>query len=245
MRYAWIYGRRLLEWLFISVVGHGILDFLATKEVFPDRFVASMITTAVDAPDWAHWLMAGGFGLLGTFILEKFWWGRQQVSLPDVPPTAPLTIGPNTSADPLHIDYLQDNLHNVVEVFPVGTIRRNIKLSVRNSGNGWLSNCRLLIDRTAPSICDNQFLLDSGFSIQGGESRYCLFLYFDEKFPSGKSSQRVRLPNYGGVSDTMLGFMKDEDTIFTLIATADDPKASAAASFMASVSDGHLTVEKL
>jgi hypothetical protein len=43
-------------------LGHGIIMYLATIEIFPDRFVASMITTAVAAPDWAHWIMAGVFG---------------------------------------------------------------------------------------------------------------------------------------------------------------------------------------
>lgn len=36
-----------------------------------------MITTAVAAPIWAHWIMAGLFGLLGTFLLEYFFWNRR------------------------------------------------------------------------------------------------------------------------------------------------------------------------
>ncbi len=60
---AWIYGRRLVEWLVIFALGHGIILYLATIEIFPDRLVASMITTAVAAPAWAHWIMAALFGL--------------------------------------------------------------------------------------------------------------------------------------------------------------------------------------
>jgi hypothetical protein len=71
-----IYGRRLLEWLVISALGHGIILYLATIEVFPDRVVALMITSMVAAPAWAHWIMAGLFGLLGTFLLERFLWNR-------------------------------------------------------------------------------------------------------------------------------------------------------------------------
>jgi len=75
MRNAWIlFGRRLFEWLALFVLGHGIILYLATIEVFPDRIVASMITMVTGAPIWAHWLMAGAFGLLGTFILERFFW---------------------------------------------------------------------------------------------------------------------------------------------------------------------------
>ncbi len=73
---AWIYGRRLVEWLVIFALGHGIILYLATIEIFPDRLVASMITTAVAAPAWAHWIMAALFGLLGTFLLERFLWNR-------------------------------------------------------------------------------------------------------------------------------------------------------------------------
>jgi hypothetical protein len=74
MRHAWIFARRLVEWLALFALGHGIILFLGTIEIFPDRVVASVITTMTNAPTWAHWLMAGAFGLLGTFLLERFFW---------------------------------------------------------------------------------------------------------------------------------------------------------------------------
>jgi hypothetical protein len=74
MRILWVYARRLVEWLLLFAIGHGIILFLATIEIFPDRFVAAMITTVTTAPIWAHWIMVGTFGLLGTFILERFVW---------------------------------------------------------------------------------------------------------------------------------------------------------------------------
>jgi hypothetical protein len=67
---------RLVEGLALTIVGHGIILYLATIKIFPDRFVASMITAAVAAPAWAHWIMAGLFGLLGTFVLERFLWAK-------------------------------------------------------------------------------------------------------------------------------------------------------------------------
>lgn len=75
-----MYGRKLVEWLVITALGHGIILYLATIEIFPDRVVASMITTMVTAPTWAHWIMAGLFGLLGTFLLERFLWSRHKLS---------------------------------------------------------------------------------------------------------------------------------------------------------------------
>jgi hypothetical protein len=79
MHNAWMYGRKLVEWLVITALGHGIILYLATIEIFPDRVVASMITTMVAAPAWAHWIMAGLFGLLGTFLLERFLWNRHKL----------------------------------------------------------------------------------------------------------------------------------------------------------------------
>jgi hypothetical protein len=90
---AWIYVRRLAEWLGIFVLGHGIILYLATVEVFPDRFVAYMITTMVAAPAWVHWIMAGLFGLLGTFLLERFFWNRH-TSLAQLPA---LQVSPTTA----------------------------------------------------------------------------------------------------------------------------------------------------
>jgi hypothetical protein len=77
MHNVWIYARKLVEWLVISALGHGIIGYLATLEIFPDRYVAAMITTAVAAPAWAHWIMAGLFGLACTFLLEAFFWNRR------------------------------------------------------------------------------------------------------------------------------------------------------------------------
>ncbi len=74
MRNAWIFGRRLVQWLALFAFGHGIILYLSTIEIFPDRIVASMITMVTGTPIWAHWLMAGAFGLLGTLILERFLW---------------------------------------------------------------------------------------------------------------------------------------------------------------------------
>jgi hypothetical protein len=70
----WVYLRRLAEWLLLFAIGHGIILFLATREIFPDRFAASMIAAVTEAPVWAQWIMAGMFGLLGTTILEIFIW---------------------------------------------------------------------------------------------------------------------------------------------------------------------------
>jgi hypothetical protein len=79
----WIYGRRLVEWLVFWAIGHGIILFLATREIYPDRFVASMITKVTEAPIWADWIMSGAFGLLMTFILEIFFWNRRSQHRPN------------------------------------------------------------------------------------------------------------------------------------------------------------------
>ena len=93
---VWIYVRRLVEGLALTIVGHGIILYLATIEIFPDRVVASMITTVVAAAAWAHWIMAGLFGLLGTFLLELFWKRRVSQKVIDYVAVS-VAIGPTRS----------------------------------------------------------------------------------------------------------------------------------------------------
>jgi hypothetical protein len=80
MRQLWIYGRRLLEWLLFWAIGHGVILFLASREIYPDKLVASLITESTEAPIWADWIMSGAFGLLITFIVEIFLWNRRPSS---------------------------------------------------------------------------------------------------------------------------------------------------------------------
>ncbi|MGO9768185.1 MAG: hypothetical protein ACLPSW_01260 [Roseiarcus sp.] len=111
----WVYLRRLVEWLLLFAIGHGIILFLATREIFPDRFAASMITAVTEAPIWAQWIMAGTFGLLGTFILERFFW-RSSLAPPPIasqkdastePAVAPDAQGYMTAYEVIH--YLADD----------------------------------------------------------------------------------------------------------------------------------------
>ena len=88
-----IYAWRLLEWLCLWIVGHGIILWLATKGIYPDRAVSTMLTGVETAPAWVEWLLAGGFGLFGVFLLEKFLWpflapgARAETTIPQgVPP---------------------------------------------------------------------------------------------------------------------------------------------------------------
>lgn len=69
-----VYLRRLFEWLCLWAGGHGIILLLATKGIYPDRVVFAMVTGMVSTPEWVAWLIPGGLGLLGVFMLEKFAW---------------------------------------------------------------------------------------------------------------------------------------------------------------------------
>jgi hypothetical protein len=120
MHIAWIYARKLAEWLVISALGHGIIGYLATIEIFPDRYVAAMITTAVAAPAWAHWIMAGLFGLVCTFLLEAFFWNRRSsrayfpAASPDVAVSTANIVAPPDMRHPLEIIF---DLNNPGEQF--------------------------------------------------------------------------------------------------------------------------------
>jgi hypothetical protein len=152
---------------------------------------------------------------------------------------------PNTAPNALSINFIEDAQHKIIEVFEVGTIRRRLKLSVHNGGNGWLSNCRLSLERTSPSIHDGAVELESGFFLNAHQSLYCEFLYFDEKFPDGRAARRVMLREVGTWFAASIGFPTDRPTTFIMKATAESPQAIATASFLAFVEDGHLTMEKL
>lgn len=154
-------------------------------------------------------------------------------------------VGPNTSSSALDIQFLKDDRHEIIEVFQVGTIRRTLKVSVYNRGNGWLSNCRLSIEKTSPSIHDTPIELISGFSLQSGEKRFCILIYLDEKFPAGHSASRVLLPQLGSFFATDFGFALDCATVFELKATSSDPKDSVTKHFKAFVEEGCLKMIRI
>jgi hypothetical protein len=150
----------------------------------------------------------------------------------------------NTAHNALSVEFLRDNLHEIVQTLPAGTIRRILKLSTLNQGNGWLSNCRLSIEQTAPPIYDNAVELESGFTLHAGERRYSYFLYFDERFPDGSAAPKVLLAHHWAGNDIAIGFHLDQPTIFTLKATSNEAR-ECAASFRAFVGNGRLQIENL
>jgi hypothetical protein len=153
---------------------------------------------------------------------------------------------PNTMQNALSVEFLQDELHDVVQTLRNGTIHRSLRVSVLNRGNGWLSNCRLSVEQTAPSIYDSAVELVSGFTLQADERRYSCFLYFGERFPDGSASPMVLLAHTGVMAyyDDMIGFSPTQPTIFTLKATSNEARESTA-SFRAFVESGRLQIEKI
>jgi hypothetical protein len=133
---------------------------------------------------------------------------------------------PNTAHNALSVEFSRDDLHEIVEIFPAGTIRRRLKISVLNRGNGWLSDCRLLVEQTAPSIYDNAIELLSGFTLQMGERRYSEFLYFDERFPDGSAAEKVLLAHQSVGFYVEIGFSVTQPTIFTLKVTSNEARDS-------------------
>jgi hypothetical protein len=142
------------------------------------------------------------------------------------------------------IDFSRDDRHEIVQTLPAGTIRRRLKISVFNRGNGWLSNCRLSVEQTSPSIYDNAIELLSGFTLQGGEHRYSEFLYFDERFPDGRAAPKVLLARHSAGNYVEIGFSTAQPTIFTLKATSNEARENTAL-FRAFVENGRLQMERL
>jgi hypothetical protein len=154
MRQFWIYGRRLLEWILFWAIGHGIILFLATREIYPDKLVASMITEATEAPIWADWIISGIFGLLITFGLEIFFWNPRSLVRPKVGAQA----GPNAK-QPLQIILGAEVPFDVVE--PSGVNRtRIVRVKLQNNTDTEISNGTLkLLNLDPPNNGYKDFLL--------------------------------------------------------------------------------------
>lgn len=152
MHNVWIYVRKLAEVLVISAIGHGIILYLATIEVFPERFVASMITTVVAAQAWVHWVLAGSFGLLGTFLLERFLWNRHTSltiseaggqSNIDASGQIDKTVEP--TIDILFEPQFPYIKNEIINGHGLSTVLIGLKAVGRI-----FSNCRIYIEKTAP-----------------------------------------------------------------------------------------------
>jgi hypothetical protein len=191
--------------------------------------------TYVWAVPWPPWITS--FFVLCSIVCfsRPLWWR---------PPNPMLFLPPNTAHNALSIDFLRDDLHEIVQTSPAGTIRRMLKVSTLNQGNGWLSNCRLSVEQTAPSIYDNAVELESAFTLQVGERQYSWFLYFDEKFPDGHATPKVLLAHRSGGFYVEIGFSTTQPTIFALKATSNEARERTT-SFRAFVENGHLQMEKL
>lgn len=223
--------------ILLLIVAVGIIGYFFPEVQFGEDF---------EAPAWTAFIVSLIFVV--RLVLAPYWiFAEQQAKILQANAAAQLAStqasGPNTVQNALSIEFSSDNLHEIVEVFPVGTIRRNLKLSIHNRGNGWISNCRLVVERTAPSIYDNAVELINGFTLQAGERRYVWFLSFDERFPDGHAAPKVMLAHPGAMI-VQIGFSTTQPTIFTLRATSNEAK-ECTASFRAFVADGHLRLEKL
>jgi hypothetical protein len=189
MGHAWIYGRRVVEWLLTFAIGHGIILYLATVEIFPDRFIASMITTAVEAPVWAHWIMAGLFGLLCTFLLEIFLWhsslvlrllgGRKNTTDQAVASDTALDAPKSAVSAPLGIELGTGANYECLEHFPEnGLVRRSIKIAIVNRSADDVADCNVrLIAATPPAMIGDSkasypILFTQNFDLAAGKRKY-------------------------------------------------------------------------
>jgi hypothetical protein len=150
----------------------------------------------------------------------------------------------NTDNSALSIEFLRDNFHDVTETLPAVTVRRMLNISVLNRGNGWVSNCRLSVEQTAPYIYNNAVELENGFTLQAGERRCFRFLYLDERFPDGRAAPKVLLAHKTVGFYVEMGFPTAQPTVFTLKATSNEARESTS-SFMAYVDGGHLRMESI
>jgi hypothetical protein len=189
-----VYGRRLAEWLFFWAIGHGIILFLATRGIYPDKFVASMITKAIEAPIWADWIISGAFGLLITFILEVFFWNRREAST--ARPIADVAAS-DLIGSPLQIEFESNNKYERTEhIDETGIFRRLIYVSVLNESVDDISDCniRLITASPRPQTGDNltnfPVFFGANFDLRGKQRKFIQIARFAENPGNGSTLER-------------------------------------------------------
>src|SRR6266851_8198257 len=65
---------KIIETVCSGAIGHGILSWLADRNIHPDQWVASLLAQAgnVHIATAAWWIIAGTFGVLCTIGIEYF-----------------------------------------------------------------------------------------------------------------------------------------------------------------------------
>lgn len=204
MRQFWIYGRRLLEWILFWAIGHGIILFLATREIYPDKFVASMITKATEAPIWADWIISGIFGLLIMFGLEIFFWNPRSLVRPsNANHRSGTHVGTEAGCDsvlvgsPLQIEFGDDDRYERTEhIDETGIFRRLVYVSVFNESGNDISDCniRLIAATPRPQTGDNPtnfpVLFSTNFDLRGKQRKFIQIARFAENPGNGSTLER-------------------------------------------------------
>jgi hypothetical protein len=230
----------------IIIVISGSVIWLAPSfgmSIDPSEFV-----TMLRSPTFLAGLVGGIIAL--RLILAPYWIWSDERNARIVAETQVAKLSAeripskNTDNNALSIEFLQDNFHDVTETLPAGTVRRMLNISVLNRGNGWISNCRLSVEQTAPSIYNNAVEIENGFTLQSGERRRFHFLYLDERFPDGRAAPKVLLAHKTVGYYVEMGFPTAQPTVFTLKATSNEALENTS-SFLASVEGGHLRMESL
>jgi hypothetical protein len=132
-----------------------------------------------------------------------------------------------------------------VEHSQSGTITRTLRVLVKNTGDGYLTDCCVRIEQISPPLSQPKFLLKEGFDLMGGGRRFADFVYFHEKFPDGSSGQLIgiAIPPIPGWS-SVIGFYHWKPHILTLKASSPDCR-DCEASLEVVVKDGRLTATRL
>jgi hypothetical protein len=183
------WGIRVAEAIFTAVIGHGILLWLASRNIHPDQWVASIIQRATDMriTGAAWWIIAGVFGIICTTLIEygKVSWYRwrnngiftSRSTMADQFPQA-------TNRSSIGIRYAGGSMRNIlIEGFETGideihapvdsmTILRNQfsgALFTKDARFVTLSNSQL--KKEAKTLADQLRQLDSDYQKRCGPNR--------------------------------------------------------------------------
>jgi hypothetical protein len=97
---------------------------------------------------------------------------------------------PNTCARALELRLADDNQHFTTRIFQDGTLRKTVRLEICNIGNGFLSDCYLIIDDITPipKFDFRAVTLMAEVTIRINEPQFVPLIEFNEIMPQGTKS---------------------------------------------------------
>lgn len=174
----------------------------------PSERIANMmrLVGTLIANPWFHWIGGGILGFAAGLWVDSALRQYEATSakgtrngIADQQPAVSF-VSPNTMADALDIQYADGEAHNRLELYKNGSARRTVLLKLRNSGNGFLSDCMVYLKKSSPVLREVSVILLPPTRLLVGEYKFFpLATFFEKPLPSSPANNLVTIcEHYGG-----------------------------------------------